>query len=178
VLEGIASMWATSSLLMKTGLDSKNILYFHVLQPNQYHQTGRRFGEAEQKIAFGGSSAYREGVIKGYPILLSKTPLLRAANENFFDATRIFDQTPEAVYSDNCCHYNQAGNQLFAEYIAKSIVDVLQSSPDLLPHPGGKLPAKVRRAEITFSSKHKATVQMQLDLQRWLRQSSQTAGED
>ena len=129
VLEGIASMWATSSLLMKAGLDSKNSLYFHVLQPNQYHQTGRRFGEAEQKIAFGGASAYREGVIKGYPVLLSKTPLLRAANENFFDATRIFDQTPEAVYSDNCCHYNQAGNQLFAEYIAKSIVEVLAKQP-------------------------------------------------
>lgn len=129
VLERIASMWATSSLLMKATLDSRRSLYFHVLQPNQHYQTDRRFGEAEMKVAFGGPSPYREGIIKGYPLLLSKVSLLRQSNENFFNATRIFDQTPGAVYGDNCCHYNRAGNELFVNYIAKSIAVALAGYP-------------------------------------------------
>ena len=38
----------------------------------------------------------------------------------FFDATLLFDNLDAAVYSDNCCHYNQTGNDLLADVIYRT----------------------------------------------------------
>jgi len=36
-------------------------------------------------------------------------------------AINLFDSVKEAVYGDNCCHYNQLGNRIFGEYVAGTI---------------------------------------------------------
>jgi hypothetical protein len=107
--EEMAWNWAKSSIFMHKVLSASNVPYFHVLQPNQYYQTKRVFGEAEKQIAFNKETPYAKSVQIGYPALFKKFPNLEKNNINILNAVNVFDQTKDAVYVDSCCHYNQAG---------------------------------------------------------------------
>jgi hypothetical protein len=104
----------------------KAIPYFHVLQPNQYYQTKRVFGEAEKQIAFNKETPYAKSVQIGYPALFKKFPNLEKNNINILNAVNVFDKTKEAVYVDSCCHYNQAGEVVFSNYVGSSILESLR----------------------------------------------------
>ncbi|MGL4504016.1 MAG: hypothetical protein ACRCU2_33445, partial [Planktothrix sp.] len=127
----MAELWGNSSRLMKQSLAAQNSLYFHFIQPNQYYPTGRSFSEEERRLAIIDNHPYEVGVQKGYPVLFQKVEQLQGENIPVFNAVEIFDNVNELVYIDSCCHYNQAGNQVFATYIADSIVDFLNQNPEL-----------------------------------------------
>lgn len=135
VLGKIASMWADTSLMMKSILDSKNILYFHFLQANQYYRTPREFNEEEKIVAFTDSSPYEEGVRKGYPLLQSKIGYLKESRVNVFSTVNVFDDIKNPVYIDNCCHYNKLGNEILLNYMSKSIADTLARDPGFASRP-------------------------------------------
>lgn len=122
-LEKIVANWYKSSLTMQQILSSKNIKYFHFIQPNQYYPTQRIFSEAEKKIAIHPNAPYTEAILKGYPLLLSKISDLRKSNVNIFSAVNIFDNVKDIIYVDNCCHYNNQGQQLLSEYISQTIAE-------------------------------------------------------
>lgn len=42
---------------------------------------------------------------------------------NFYNGIPIFDNESEMVYIDNCCHYNQLGNTILADFIVVSILE-------------------------------------------------------
>lgn len=126
----MAELWGNSSRLMKQSLENQNTLYFHFIQPNQYYPTGRSFSEEERKLAIIDNHPYETGVQKGYPMLFQTIEELKAENIPIFNATPIFDDVNEIVYIDSCCHYNKAGNEVFATYIADSIVGFInQNAP-------------------------------------------------
>lgn len=126
LFEKISNHWAESSILMQNVLDSRGILYLHILQPNQYYSE-RVFGEEEARIALSTRKKHgwrqAEG---GYPYLLNKKDLLTSRGVHFFNGVPIFDQEPRAVYKDNCCHYNQLGNEILADFVAKAILEVVE----------------------------------------------------
>jgi hypothetical protein len=124
----MASMWYQSSLGMNQILSSRNIKYFHFIQPNQYYPTKRAFTAKENEIAIDQKSPYIEGVKKGYPVLLSKVDDLQKAGVNVFSAVNILDNTKETVYKDACCHYNSVGEDLLANYVSSSIIKVVRKS--------------------------------------------------
>jgi len=124
-VQEMASSWARSSLMMKQLLDQRSIPYFQFLQPNQYAPTGRVFGPNERTIAIDDASDFRPGVLKGYPLLLAELARLQAQGVNVQSAVNVFDNIGEAVYSDNCCHYNELGTRIFCEYVAKAIRESL-----------------------------------------------------
>src|SRR4028119_2230577 len=126
--EEMAENWAKSSIFMHKVLSASNVPYFHVLQPNQYHQTKRVFGEAEKQIAFNKETPYAKSVQIGYPAIFKKIPNLEKNNINILNAVNIFDQTKDAVYVDSCCHYNQAGEVIFSDYVGSSILEVLRKN--------------------------------------------------
>ena len=128
-LERIVDLWFNSSLGMNDLLEARKIPYFEFIQPNQYYSTNRQFSVDEQKIAFDEKSQYKEGTIKGYPKLLAKVSSLQAAGVKVFNAVSVFDETSNIVYGDNCCHYNDAGNDVLARYIGQSIATVLNTAP-------------------------------------------------
>jgi hypothetical protein len=128
-LERIADLWFNSSLGMNGVLAARRIPYFEFIQPNQYYSTKRQFTEDERKIAFDEKSQYKEGAIKGYPKLLDKVSSLQAAGVRVFNAVNVFDETRDIVYRDNCCHYNELGNEVLSRYIGQSIVTSLKASP-------------------------------------------------
>jgi len=55
-------------------------------------------------------------------MLNSKSHLLEQSNVNFYNATGVFDKEPGIIYEDDCCHYNQLGNEMLADFIAQSIL--------------------------------------------------------
>lgn len=75
-----------------------------------------------KKIAFYADSPYTEGVIKGYPVLISKISDLRSLHINAFNMVNIFDTVKDDVYMDSCCHYNEQGQQIVIDFIANSIL--------------------------------------------------------
>jgi hypothetical protein len=121
--EKTAALWAESSLLMHGVLSSKNIPYFHFLQPNQYYPTGRKFSEAERKISILPNHPYAPSVKNGYPYLLKKIDFLKQNRVKIFNGVNIFDQVSDIVYLDTCCHYNDRGNEILGNYIAQVIFD-------------------------------------------------------
>jgi hypothetical protein len=124
--EEMAWNWAKSSIFMHKVLSASNVPYFHVLQPNQYHQTKRVFGEAEKQIAFNKETPYAKAVQNGYPALFKKFPNLGKNNINILNAVNVFDKTKDAVYVDSCCHYNKAGEVIFSDYVGRSIREALR----------------------------------------------------
>jgi hypothetical protein len=117
--EGVARMWVRASTLMQDALARQGAAYVHVLQPNQY-ATARRFGNAEAKVALNPASPFKPGAEQGYPALVAAVGALPAGppRPNIFDATRVFDAEPSAVYVDDCCHYTKKGNELLADFVA------------------------------------------------------------
>ena len=119
----IAENWLKSSILMAKLLKTENSRYFHFLQPNQYdsHHT---FSEAEANIAFLDKSPYKPSVEEGYPVLITHGAELTRQGVKFFNSVAIFDEVPQPLYVDNCCHFNKLGNEILAEFVAQSILSV------------------------------------------------------
>jgi hypothetical protein len=126
VYDKASAIWANGSITMRDMLASRKIPYFDFLQPNQYY-SGRKFSEQERKTVFTecGESEYGDSVRKGYPILLSKIADLKNADVEVFNAVNAFDNIPEAVYVDDCCHYSERGNEVLSRYIFSEIEKVL-----------------------------------------------------
>lgn len=122
----MVDLWATSSQMIHQVLSDRNIPYFHVIQPNQYHPTERTF-TAEEKNLFV-NTPYLEGVQQGYPRLLERVETLQNSGINVINAVTVFDEEKESVYRDNCCHYNPKGQEIFTEYIGQSVGEKLKSS--------------------------------------------------
>ncbi len=119
----IARTWVSASTMMNDLLSARSVPYFHVLQPNQYY-TQRRFGADEARVALNDQSPFKDGVEKGYPVLLENAAsgVWQKNRVRFIDATRLFDREPSQVYVDDCCHYTVRGNRLLADYIAAAIL--------------------------------------------------------
>jgi hypothetical protein len=118
----IAGAWARGSLLMNRMLADRGAPYFHFLQPNQYYTT-RSFTPKEAAVALNEASPYKANAEEGYPALVrAAESTLTPASVLFFDATRVFDRETAPVYMDNCCHYTRVGNEVFADFIATSIL--------------------------------------------------------
>ena len=119
----IAAVWTNGSVLMNEILAARDVPYFHFLQPNQYFTT-RAFTPAEAATALNEASPYKASVEKGYPALVDAAQTTLVGGKiRFFDATHVFDRERTPVYMDNCCHYTLTGNQLMADFIAKSILE-------------------------------------------------------
>lgn len=124
--ETTARQWANASILMHQALERRGTLYFHILQPNQYY-SGRDFGEQEARIALDENSVHAPVISGGYPYLIAESDRLRQGEVRFLNAVELFDGVPQIVYEDTCCHYNQFGNDLFAEFVADWILQGIES---------------------------------------------------
>ena len=120
----IAAEWESASLLMHDMLQARDVRYVHVLQPNQY-SSHHLFGTDEARVAVNPASPFKAAAERGYPALRDAGTRL-AKRLAFFDATTLFDSVREPVYEDDCCHYNQRGNDLIGAFVAARVRDVLR----------------------------------------------------
>ncbi|MDJ1176194.1 hypothetical protein [Roseofilum capinflatum] len=129
--ERMSQIWVQSSLAMYSVLQSQNIPYFHVLQPNQYHSTQRQFSpEEQQQFAPENNTRnpYVDGVTSGYPYLVAASEKLLDTGVYFVNGVTAFDSETDTVYIDTCCHYNQKGRNIFANFVASQIALTLSQS--------------------------------------------------
>lgn len=124
----LAAHWKTCSLLMDALCRSRDIIYIHMLQPNQYYEEGRQLTEEERISAYREDHPYRPGVLGGYPLLLEQGRNLVSAGVDFHDLTFVFHDIPEAIYRDDCCHPGKAGYEIVAKYVADAIISRLSPS--------------------------------------------------
>ena len=112
----IADYWARMSIRMSRSCENQHIPFVHLLQPNQYYSR-REFSPEEREFALSETTPYREPVKAIYPLMVKAIPAIRAAGANCHDGSTLFDGVREPVYSDNCCHYNQLGNDLLRDCV-------------------------------------------------------------
>lgn len=119
--QALSAHWMRSSLEMRTLAAGSGIPYFHFLQPNQYVPGSRELAPGERKTAFREDHPYREGVVRGYPLLQERGARLAAQGVSFHDLTGIFRGIPGAIYIDDCCHVSREGYAIVAREIARII---------------------------------------------------------
>jgi len=114
----LVEYWANCSRQMNLLCQANDIEYFHVLPPNQHLAESKPFvDETEQRVALFESATSR-AANQGYPLLVQKGKLLLAHGLAFHDLTQLFARTEAAIYIDDCCHYNETGNQQLARAVA------------------------------------------------------------
>lgn len=121
----IERIWARSSRMIYDICQARGATYLHVIQPNQYYDLGKReFSPEEAKIALLPleDHPFRKGVVNGYPMILETGTIMAAQGFPIYNATQIFWEVKEPVYMDSCCHLNEQGQKIFANYLADIIV--------------------------------------------------------
>jgi hypothetical protein len=129
VFERTLDVWRNSSVAMNDLLVARKIPYFEFIQPNQYYATKRQFSEEEKKVAMHEASPFKEPTVKGYPRLLARIDSVREAGVTLFNGVNAFDEIGDAMYIDTCCHYTDAGNEVFSRFIGQSLVTYLSARP-------------------------------------------------
>ena len=113
--------WLNAAVTMQALCNARGILYSEVIQPNQYY-SNKAFSEQERELAINTDSPYREAIESGYRELPGFVRRMREEGINVTSAVDIFDNVMGPTYSDSCCHYNQAGNDMLANRVAESII--------------------------------------------------------
>ena len=121
MFEAVADVWYRCSLLMNDLANDNGFAYYHILQPDQYLEGSKRLSREEKRLAYNEKHIYRQPVIIGYPLLQARGRMLVKHHVNFFDATMVFANIKETIYTDDCCHFNRKGKQIMADYIIQEI---------------------------------------------------------
>jgi hypothetical protein len=117
----LARVWANSSLQMANLASSNGASYLHFLQPNQYLPGSKPMGTEERALAFRQDHPYGQSVAKGYPLLRTQGEKLRKQGVGFYDLSMLFAEERAVLYMDDCCHYNELGNQIVGRAIGDAI---------------------------------------------------------
>jgi hypothetical protein len=127
LFQDLAAEWRRSSLEMAQLCAGAGIRYYHFLQPNQYDEGTKPLSAAERQTAFRADHPYRQGVVKGYPLLARAALALIAGGVRFYDARQVFAGIREPLYVDQCCHFSRRGSQVLGAWMAARIVQDLGS---------------------------------------------------
>lgn len=118
----LARIWADSSLQMSRLCEANGIRYIHFLQPNQYIEDSKTLTQEEKDVAYNPDHPYRPGVIEGYPCLFRAAEELEAQGVSFHDLTRVYVDSEETLYVDDCCHVNARGFEIIAQAMAEKML--------------------------------------------------------
>ena len=101
-----ADRWGTASEVMQQLSRARNMLYLHVLQPNQWF---RRKSPYSPRRADELAAYFNRIVPLGYAAFVAKGARLRESGVNFLDASAVLDDEPSSIYSDDVGHYVPKG---------------------------------------------------------------------
>ena len=118
----LAAIWRECSLQLHRLCSANEIPYFHVLQPNQYVTGSKPLSAQEQERAIDPDHVYGREAQAGYAALRPAGEELLAAGVAYADMTGVFADHEETLYIDDCCHFNELGNQVLARAIAEFVL--------------------------------------------------------
>jgi hypothetical protein len=119
----LAGAWKRCSVQLDRVCRAYGIRYYHFLQPNQYLPGSKPMGDEERRVAFLESTVVKAPVEQGYPLLRKEGATLPTLGVRYRDLTQLFAGRTEVLYRDNCCHVNQAGNEVLAEAVAGALLE-------------------------------------------------------
>ena len=123
MFKDFAIYWRSVSVQMDEICKTRDIRYFHFLQPNQYVAGTKKLTEEELRNAYiSGDFGYKYAVEKGYGLMIKEGKSLRLEGVNFTDLTMLFKDEERTLYNDTCCHMNLLGNKILAKEIAGAII--------------------------------------------------------
>ena len=117
----IAAVWSRSSISMHQLSITNGADYLHFLQPNQYVPGSKPLSDEELANGVTSDPRFKKGVKRGYPELSERRLELEKSGVNAIDATLVFADVVDSLYTDRCCHFNHAARQLFADYILREL---------------------------------------------------------
>ena len=117
-------IWLKSDEAMAVLSKSIGARYVHVIQPNQYFSK-KKFSPEEAKIALSAppNDPVRTGAERGYAMFEKQAEMI--AKRGVVSGVAMFDDRPDAMYVDNCCHYTNAGETILANFVADQVVKAL-----------------------------------------------------
>lgn len=124
------NMWLAGSRQIQRLCKSMGARFLLCLQPNLHDSKGKVMTEDEKIIAMRGS-IYQEWVLKNYEHFANAGTGLKSEGIAFSDLRTLYDDVSSTVYRDECCHFNQNGNDLLATRIATLIAAELNQQERL-----------------------------------------------
>ncbi len=128
-LKLVAEIWQRSSLAMAAIAAKHNIVYLHLLQPNQYVEGSKVLSDEEKAVFYKPHEMWAESIRRGYPELQALVGPLRRRGVEIDDLSTLFLVRQETLYRDSCCHLNLRGNRLLARAVADRIDRALDGVP-------------------------------------------------
>jgi len=116
-------LWEQGSHQLQALAKLYHFSYFHFLQPDQYVTDSKPFSEEELANAYQPKNPRYAYITDAYPLLEAGVVRLHASGEDVVSLTSLFKKEPRTVYRDECCHFNDLGNQLMVDAIGKHIAD-------------------------------------------------------
>lgn len=120
-----ADIWLKYARLQDNMLKSEKVPYVHILQPNQYLPGTKPLSEEEKEKFMWPTSPTSESMLESYGMIMADQKKLYKMGYNVLDFTRIFQDHPETLYRDRCCHINRSGIDLLEEALAKEVAKAL-----------------------------------------------------
>ena len=122
-----ARIWYRGSLALARLAELSGTEYYHFLQPNQYVPDSKPLSAIELEYHYTPGGRYGSFVVEGYPPLLREFSRdLQSRGINYFDLTRIFVDRRETLYRDDCCHFNDHGQELLAAAMVERLEPALR----------------------------------------------------
>ncbi len=122
-----ARIWYRGSLALARLAELGGAEYYHFLQPNQYVPNSKPLSAIELEYHYTPGGRYGPFVAEGYPPLLREFSRdLQSRGINYFDLTRIFVDRRETLYRDDCCHFNDHGQELLAAAMVERLEPALR----------------------------------------------------
>lgn len=115
-------LWYEGSRLIADLAERHDAEYFHFIQPNRHVPNSKPLS-ADELAMFDENDASSQSVPEGYRQMREYGHLLAEHGVHFFDLSWIFQDRPETLYRDSCCHLNKRGNELLADAMLRRIVD-------------------------------------------------------
>jgi hypothetical protein len=117
----LTDCWEQASISMHGLCAERGITYLHVLQP-ALPDPGTKPLTPKEIESSHPEPSWIEGVLKVYPSLRQAGERLKRRGIAFHDATGVFRDHPEDIYTD-ACHFGQLGNDLLADAIADALLE-------------------------------------------------------
>ncbi len=122
----VTDVWYKSSEMLSAICQKNNLLYLHVLQPNQYVAGSKPLSAKEQEIAIDPESVWGKTAKEGYSNLITMGNKLKSTGVPFYDLSMIFKDYKKTLYLDSCCHFGLEGNLLMGREIANLLVKKIE----------------------------------------------------
>jgi len=120
--ETLIRLWQDASRLLNVVAKGRDLTYVHVLQPNQYLADSKPLTEHEKQVAYNPDNVWGQTIRRAYAQMRDAGSELREEGVAFFDLTGIFAGNTEDIYIDDCCHFDERGNEILAQHAIRLVL--------------------------------------------------------